>query len=59
MIWRFPIRHLGTPSYHPFISIYGFSLRNHPFWDSSIVGNLHIYIYTHLTYEYNMVIMWF
>ena len=35
----------GTPK--PSISI-GFSIINHPFWGTPIVGNTHIYIYTYI-----------
>ena len=35
----------GTPKSSILI---GFSIINHPFWDTPIFGNIHIYVYTHV-----------
>ena len=40
IIRRFPFSHGGSPSYHPFIE--GFSIINHPFSGSPILGQYHL-----------------
>ena len=37
---------MGAPPNHPFID--GFSVKNPPFWGTTIYGTPHIYTYIHI-----------